>query len=71
MDKPGEEVSGIFKAIKGFLEDTRVLIRSDCPVATFILDGVKDPDIVRMKALRSLLRTVVYTIGATPSNFPY
>ena len=68
FDKHGEEVACIFRAMKGYLEDTRVLTRPDCPVASFLLACVTDPDIVRMKAIRSLLRTVVYLVDATLSK---
>ena len=53
---------GLWKALNSCILDTHFILRGNCPLSEWILRGVEDPGLVRVAALRALLRTVVYIV---------
>ena len=60
-----DKMTGFFalrKALRSVIEDTRYILRKRCSLVEFIVSCVPDPEIVRIHAMRALLRTVVYLV---------
>ena len=54
---------GPVKGLRACIKDTLLILSGMCPVTTHILGCVQDEDILRIRVLRALLRTVVYLCG--------